>query len=601
MKANRTSPTNRQRGGTRPTYRNVSRDQPAQRFCAPHAIIILVSLVIIIAGLYYLVYNDTSHEPGRHAIEDTAISTRSTQPVLSQTKDAAPSKNTPVLNQYPTTSSATAVPPSTSAAQTTALSGPWQDSMGHGHADANGDTAEKIVTGSFEIQTEMPDLPRITCDWMIPVTRLGRPLTPAADIVCIFPYPTEKQAITITGKALSSTYRFSCLSLRMPGMGPDGGINPTDHSRFYYYPESGSGKAWTTAITQLRTIAGLPSRPVYVTGRSGGGSAAILFADAHPDMVAGVVNEAGRVFSDKANYRGPILLLYGHHDYVAKQCREYYDSRLAAGASITYFTFPANWSSRGRSPIWQHGISGSAAVMQWQWLSAIADMNSSGTNTSMTQWPETIDSKPLPSIQCRISALKITPPATTYSYGGLSVTIAQPAINGQRKGVIYRFTSPENATQEEAELDSEFFSDNGYFAVTITGYSQSHRADLNNAIIRSGINISGLQSVSCFDFEANNWRECVEETRGITALIAMRLYRGRLTNDLHEYAVSQKCPLMISDAKQRLDRLDPKLQKSSGSSIITTPISMDDRDISRQEWLRGIVAAADKTLKKKSP
>lgn len=336
-----------------------------------------------------------------------------------------------------------------------------------------------LATGSFTLPTTMPDLPEVVCDWCIPLADDGVPLASAVDLVCLFPYPTEQQAIRGLGSVLHRHWGFTTLSIRFPGMGS---IDGNDRRRFYYYPESGSGAAWLEAIRRVRQIGVFPDRPVYVTGRSGGGSAAGLFADANPDLVAAVANEAGRVFAQPPRFTGPVLLMHGHHDYVVPVV----DSYLAQvnGSYLTRFTFPPSWSQRGRSQIWQHGINGPAERAMWSWLAGVANLGlAHGVIPPRALWPAQFNNITLPNDETAALFAEIPNPYRVLKYNDKTdgaVAIARPL--GTPRGIIALIGNDFASDFEELAMDAEFLSNSGWLAIAVRGEGHQLTSGLHSAL-----------------------------------------------------------------------------------------------------------------------
>lgn len=360
-----------------------------------------------------------------------------------------------------------------------------------------------IATGSFALSTTMPDLPEVICDWCIPLTDDRSPMPSAVDLVCLFPYPTEKQAIGGIASVLHRHWGFTTLSLRFPGMGS---MDGNDRHRFYYYPESGSGAAWVAAIERVRQIGGFPARPVFVTGRSGGGSAAGLFADAYPDRVAAVVNEAGRVFSTTPRFAGPVLLMHGHHDYVAPDVDAYVAQ--FPRTQLTRITFPPSWSQRGSSQIWHHGINGPAEQALWHWLAGVANMRlAKGVIPPRSTWPARND---LPDDSTADLVAKIANPYQSLTTGSGTGAIARPL--GKPRGIIALIGNSFSSDIEETALDAESLANDGWLAIAINGQGRQLAANLRSSFSETAF--AGTLHLP--------WMLVVDEADGIAELLNQR-------------------------------------------------------------------------------
>lgn len=387
------------------------------------------------------------------------------------TPAATPGSTTPVLTR-PTAVAAVrpATPPPAPARQTAptttvALAGPeqpWRDDPAARHvADQH-----RCITGWFELPTTMPDLPTVRCDWRMPVDAVGRPLPVAADLVAMFPYPTETSAIEGFSSPLTTRYGFTSLTIRFPKMRPEDGVPANDRKRWYYYPESGAGQAWITAIERVRQIGGLPPRQVFAMGRSGGGSAAHLFAEAHPELVAAVVQEAGRVHAEQLRHPGPMLLLHGHHDYVAEACIGLEGRLRRIGSDVTRVGFPPGWGSRGSNLIWSHSATSQTADLMWQWLAGVANLRlASGRIPPMAEWPVVQGGQRLPDEATRGMLQRITPDRYLVPLAGARVAIAKPAPSVAPRALAVVAINRFDTSLDQSDLDLIFLADHGVAAL----------------------------------------------------------------------------------------------------------------------------------------
>ncbi len=335
----------------------------------------------------------------------------------------------------------------------------------------------------------MPTQPRDRCDYRIPVDPTGRQLPTAADIALLFPYPTEEAAIHGIAAALTNQYGFTTVSIRFPGMTPEDGVRGGDHKRWYYYPESGSGAAWIEAIRQVRKIGGFPERPLFVTGRSGGGSAAGLFADAYPNLVAALANEAGRIFPDSPHFTGPILIMHGAHDYVSEPTNAYL-AKVKGQVSVVRFTYPPAWGSRGKMFIWQHSIYGPAEKAMWRWLADLADMRLEYRKIpSMSAWPATVDDEPASSTVFADLMRQVLRPARPQMVQGVPVTVAVPPASVDAQGLFIIIGTDLAGDQEQLLHDAEFFADHHWNAIAI-------RADNAEEAVRRLRAVLGLERLA---------------------------------------------------------------------------------------------------------
>ena len=126
---------------------------------------------------------------------------------------------------------------------------PWTVRPGPAPVHAPAAADHRVLRGTFWVASTMPGLPRIQADYVIPLGPDGSPMSQAGDMVAVFPYPTELVSVDGPAAVLASRWGFTLLGLRFPGQDQ---IDGDDRTRFYYYPESGSGAAWMAAIRRLR-------------------------------------------------------------------------------------------------------------------------------------------------------------------------------------------------------------------------------------------------------------------------------------------------------------------------------------------------------------
>ena len=428
---------------------------------------------------------------------------------------------------------------------------PWRDEPAARHATVG--KPGGIVEGSFDITAVMPTLPKVRCDYRIPLGADGLPLATAADLVLLFPYPTEKAAINGIAGELSNRWGFTTLSLRFPGMEPEAGIGREDHGRYYIWPESGSGKAWVEAVERVCAIGGFPRRSVFATGRSAGGSAAGLFAEAYPDLVAAVANEAGRVYPQQPRFPGPTLIAHGARDFVVPTILAHVERAGSAGLSPQCFTYPPSWDGRGSNPIWQHSIHGAAKTAMWQWLAGVADLRlaNAGTIPSRSAWPVQEAGITYPSPGMLSSIHEVTPRARQRSVGGVTIAIAMPAPARRPIGLVILAESSQSEHEEDALLDAEFLADNGWLVLAASSDGPPVLAAIRSAL-------AGSELVAARDLP---WMLVLDDPPALAPFIGLQLRspsgvvvcRARLPV-LHEVG-TMKVPVALIDQEQRLDQI----------------------------------------------
>lgn len=431
----------------------------------------IVAVAVLALGGFYVA---SRQEPTPAAAAEPATARSDAYVPSPPIPPAAPPQGQPARPQEPTAakpetsaSPVSAAPPSTPAPVDGPQLSPWKDDPSSRHATVP--APSRIEEGWFELKTSMPTLPTVRCDYRIPLGPNGRPLATAADIALLFPYPTEKAAISGLAKPLTDKHGFTTVSIRFPGMGNNDPVRPDLRSEFYYFPESGAGDAWIRAVEKVRSIGSLPKRPVFVTGRSGGGSAAALFAEANPGMVAAVANEAGKILPETYAFKGPILISYGAHDYVAPNIERYLFTAKLMGADVDSYTYPPGWSGRGQNPIWQHPIHGAAEKAMWQWLIDVADMRlDKGAIPPSRDWPARDGGRTWSSTAFRELVGKVIRPAKRSAVEGVNVFSCSPAgSDDEQRPVIAVFGSRRSLDYDNPSLCAEYFADRGHWAFCV--------------------------------------------------------------------------------------------------------------------------------------
>ena len=368
------------------------------------------------------------------------------------------------------------------------------------------DTDIPCVVGSFAFPSTVKGCPLIVCDYKIPHDGQGRPIATAADIVAVFPYPTENNATQGTASALALRWGFTILSLRFPGMDKESG---DDESTFYYFPQSGSGQAYRTAVLKVREMCGFPVRKLLVTGLSGGGSAAYQYANAFPDEVESVAQEAARVFPFPIKFRGPVLITHGERDYVTSKVLEYSAALSTAHANFTRMTFRPNWGQRGQGSLWTHGQPGGPIIL-YAWLADIANarMANRGTLPDFSTW-KSVDGKILPGPLSIATWRKMAPSSKVIASRAGEVTVMYPAQSMNPTAVIFLISNEFTESEEECLFDGDYFADSGKIA--IVSASEDAARDAWNEL---GANEKRLPSIVIYYGTDKNVKKIIDSTKG---------------------------------------------------------------------------------------
>jgi hypothetical protein len=321
-----------------------------------------------------------------------------------------------------------------------------------------------VVEESWRIASPVAVYDTLTVDACVPVDETGAPLATAADIVLAFPFPTEESAIHGIGRPLATRYGFTLLAVRFPP--PESLGRELGHHRDYYFPASGSDRAWIEALTRVRTRFGLPTRKVFATGRSGGGSAAHQFVEAHPELIEAYQCEAGRYFVEKPRFLGPLLLTFGEGDKVEAANRTLIAALQGTSCPLWVLPFHADLGLRAaNSELKRHCLPPVIANESWAWIAGLADLRleHDGKLPAPSQWPVATP-VPLPSVACAQLAAKIAPPSERI---GDETWIVRPA--GAPRAIVIISWHDFAVDPDDVWMDGQQIADSGYLAVVSTG------------------------------------------------------------------------------------------------------------------------------------
>ena len=357
-----------------------------------------------------------------------------------------------------------------SAQMTGAASGPpspsWEWASGAG-SHARSSTPYSVRSFSFSVPTGMNAYPHVQCDVVFPIDASGRVLPTAADVVALFPYPTEKSGVEGFARPLATHYGFTIFTVRFPDMWPNADIDPSDRSAFYYYPESGSGQAWLSAYDVIVERLGIPRRKWFCFGRSGGGSAAHLFAEAHPDSVEAYAQEAGRIFNERPAFTGPVLSVSGEYDYVKPETDRFLASLRAHGQDPFVLTFRPNWNGRAnKNPIYRHSMPNDYADVVWRWFAGLADMRTqAGVLPSRSQWP-LVDGVRVPGSTYGEAVAKLPSATRALPHDEREFQHSEPRPGTVKRRVLMLSRSYMTHA-EDVLLNGQYLADHGYEVLSV--------------------------------------------------------------------------------------------------------------------------------------
>ncbi len=309
-----------------------------------------------------------------------------------------------------------------------------------------------LLEGAFELGTQVPGLPVVTCSYVIPVTAKDIPAPTSPDIVLRFGWIGQNAlAPGENARDLAIKYGFTVVTIQWPQQR----VSLDDTKAFSLYPTSGSGDAWLRAVNCVRIIGRLPERKIFCIGYSAGGSASHLFSEWKPSGVEAYVAMGGRTFSPSPIFLGPTLLLHSERD------RSIENESLAEALRTNAYpalrlTYPPDWSGRGARGGWAHNADGAAWDFAFKWLSAIADQRArTGSVLPYAQWP-TINGIKVPDRRSGEALVGVAKPPRVESDGTKLLVFGGASPSGSHKGSIiwldHRFPSDEDELLAPVEM-----------------------------------------------------------------------------------------------------------------------------------------------------
>jgi hypothetical protein len=476
--------------GTQKTYRHTrtgtKRRLPKANQNGTAIFLVVLAAILLGGGFLYLCVGD-KHAPKSADFAATTSNSepnsRTTSQVAREQASAADAPIPPNTQPIPydtEPSSAAAPPPSPSSQQEEPELSPWVASSDSHQDHKLSSNSYQTYRGSFSVSSHMKSLPSIKCDYVIPIHN-GSPLPSAVDIVAIFPFPTEGDGTKGPAKILAENYGFTVLALEFPGFEKDPGA---DHNNFYYYPASGSAEAYTTALSKLRDLCKFPHRKIFAFGLSGGGSMAQLFAEAYPEEVIAVAQEAARIYPIPNRFLGPMLILYGEDDYVAPMVSDFSKKLQNKNAQALIVPFRPNWEMRGKSYLWTHGMYDRPRDIMWKWISDIGNL---AANTTAEINPNTWrinDGTRFPGEESYKAWRHMPPPTVREKTNSTNVTVSEPGRDAQSRALVIFLSSAAYDRQEEVRFDAIHIADRGYTSVCITGPEADQADAISHSIDR---------------------------------------------------------------------------------------------------------------------
>jgi dienelactone hydrolase len=335
---------------------------------------------------------------------------------------------------------------------------PWVPPAGALHEKAA--APYTLLEGSFDLGTQVPGLPIVTCTYVIPITAKEVPAPTAPDMVLRFGWIGQNAlAPGENTRELAVKYGFTVLTIQWPQQK----VSLDDKTAFSLYPTSGSGDAWLRAVNCVRIIGRLPERKLFCIGYSAGGSASHQFTEWKPSVVEAYVAMGGRTFSASPSFTGPTLLMHSERDRSIEN-ETLADALRATSYPALRVTYPPDWSGRGVRAGWAHNGDGAAWDFAFKWLAGIADQRAKNGNlVPYAQWPTVNDVK-VPDRRSGEALVGVSKPprieneeAQLRVYGGL------PRSTSPKASIVWldhRFPSDE----DELLASVEMLTGRGYLA-----------------------------------------------------------------------------------------------------------------------------------------
>lgn len=202
---------------------------------------------------------------------------------------------------------------------------------------------------SMIFETSVPDNPKVICRYKI-AEKGGSENW----VVLFFHYPRQRDAHkSRLFKELMEIPNISPLVLQFE-------VAPLEESddtkRFYYYPESGSGEAYVSAVQKIADLSKFSKYKLLLVGESGGGSAAQLFAARYPELVESIIVTGGGKFrapEKKSAIRWNII--HTRRDWVEPANVSLVSALRDRGEEVFYVTTSPEWKRRGNpSALFEH-------------------------------------------------------------------------------------------------------------------------------------------------------------------------------------------------------------------------------------------------------
>lgn len=360
---------------------------------------------------------------------------------------------------------------------------PWERVKSQTHSSITSDL--EVLEGTFEVKTRVAQVPSVTCTYLIPLSRPGRPYSTASEVVLRFGWigqnPLAKGEVS---RALATKFGFTIISLQWP---QQAGVDVNDRTKFSVYAESGSGEAWMYALAKTRFLGRLDNRKPYVLGFSAGASAAHQFAEAYPDSVDGAVCIAGRTFSKEPKCHAPYLIMHSTKDRVAENAELLYGLQQH-GSIASVLSFAPDWRNRGSGDLWMHTSAGVSWAMAHAWLANLADLRerNAGITPPAAMWHK-FDGMLMPGKDCQPFIQELNGTAKWVEdvpLGTRALILANPNTKADGK-TVWRLDRRFAIDDDELLAPGELLSGRGYRCAAVGSDSDALTDSIMQIFTRS--------------------------------------------------------------------------------------------------------------------
>lgn len=254
---------------------------------------------------------------------------------------------------------------------------------------ANAHEKYATVDGTFEIPSDFPGSPYLTCHYSTAIDGPKHAAPRAQQIVYYFHHPGEVDFQKgDMFRSLAEECGFTVFGVWFDRQ------NQTPFSqrtRYYAFAQSGSFKAIRQAYEQLRTRFPFTRPGMFLYGYSAGSIGVQRFTEEYPDICMGAVLGAGHSFVQKNGATCPLLLLVPFADLGLPQCESLAALCTHRERPALLVQLPAvSGLRRDDNGFYMHGLHPLSRPLALRYLEGIADLrtaNGNGAVPPMERWP----------------------------------------------------------------------------------------------------------------------------------------------------------------------------------------------------------------------